>query len=98
MIENFVCFMDVFFDVMLFNVCGIYVLGIVVMVQEMYDVFVKVCGEEKLKFVREEIDEEVERLLKGWLQNVEFGNVKRIGLLFDEMCEQIFLEYVDSLK
>lgn len=98
MIENFVRLMDAPSDAMPSNVRGIYAPGIVVTVQEMYDAFVKVCGEEKLKFVREETDEEAERLLKGWPQNAEFGNAKRIGLLFDETCEQIFLEYVDSLK
>ncbi|KAK0390949.1 hypothetical protein NLU13_0452 [Sarocladium strictum] len=98
MIENFVRLMNAPSDAMPSNVRGVYAPGIVVTVQEMYDAFVEVCGEEKLKLVREETDEEAERLLKGWPQNAEFGNAKRIGLLFDETCAQIFQEYVDSLE
>ena len=47
---------------------------------------------------REEVDEEAKRLLDSWPQTAEFGNATRMGLLFDESCEQIYREYVDSLK
>ncbi|KAH8178570.1 NAD dependent epimerase/dehydratase family protein [Sarocladium implicatum] len=98
MIENFVRLMDAPAKLMPENVRGVYAPGIVVTVQEMYDAFVKVCGKEKESLLKEETDEEAERLLKGWPQNAEFGNAQRLGLLFDETCEQIFQEYVDSLK
>lgn len=98
MIENFISVMNSPAELMPANVRGLYMPGIVVTVQEMYDAFVKVCGKEKLNLLREEPDAEAERLLKGWPQAAEFGNAQRMGLVFDQTCEQIFYEYVNSLK
>jgi nucleoside-diphosphate-sugar epimerase len=97
MIENFVRVMNAPSDAMPVNVRGVYMPGIVVTVQDMYDALAKVCGEDKLRLLREEPDAEAERLLRGWPQKVDAGNARRMGLLFDETCEQIFQEYVDSL-
>lgn len=98
MIENFVRVMNAPSDAMPSNLRAIYMPGITVTIQEMYDAFVTVCGADKLKYLKVQRDEEAERLLKGWPQSGDFGNARRIGLAFDENCVQIFQEYVDSLK
>ncbi|KAJ4325089.1 hypothetical protein N0V84_003632 [Fusarium piperis] len=98
MVENCVRVMKAPSDAMPRHIRAVYMPGIVVTIQEMIDAFVKVCGEDKLKLLREESDAMAERLLRSWPQNVEFGNAKRMGLAFDESCEQIFQEYVNSLK
>ena len=64
----------------------------------MYEAFEKVCGKEKLKLLRYEHDSEAERLLHSWPQASDFGNARRLGLLFDESCEQVYQEYVNSLQ
>lgn len=97
MIENFVRVMKAPTDVMPSHVRAIYMPGISVTLGEMYEAFEKVCGQERLKLLRYEPDAEAERLLNSWPHTAEFGNAKRIGLLFDENCQQVFQEYVDTL-
>ncbi|KAF4988557.1 hypothetical protein FDECE_14989 [Fusarium decemcellulare] len=98
MVENCVRVMQAPSDSMPEHIRAIYMPGIIVTIQEMMDAFIQVCGEERLKFLREEPDAAAERVLRSWPQNVEFGNAKRMGLIFDESCENIFQEYVDGMK
>ncbi|KAI1266527.1 hypothetical protein F5Y18DRAFT_360100 [Xylariaceae sp. FL1019] len=98
MIENFERVMKAPADAMPAHIRAIYMPGISVSVEEMYAAFTKVCGEDKLKYLRVERDAEAERLLNSWPQTSDFGNARRIGLAFDQDCVQIFSEYVDSLK
>lgn len=98
MVENCVRVMKAPSDCMPQHIRAVYMPGIIVTIQEMIDAFVKVCGKEKFKLLREEPDAAAERLLRSWPQDVEFGNSKKMGLIFDESCEQIFQEYVDSLE
>ncbi|OAL01521.1 NAD(P)-binding protein [Phaeosphaeriaceae sp. SRC1lsM3a] len=98
MIENFVRVMTAPADAMPSHVRAVYMPGISVTLGEMYAAYEAVCGKEKLGLLKEEVDEEAKRLLDSWPQTAEFGNATRMGLLFDENCEQIYREYVDSLK
>jgi nucleoside-diphosphate-sugar epimerase len=98
MIENFVRVMKAPADAMPAHVRAVYMPGISVTLGDMYTAYEAVCGKDKLGLLREEVDEEAKRLLDSWPQTAEFGNATRMGLLFDESCEQIYREYVDSLK
>ncbi|KAI1334229.1 NAD(P)-binding protein [Xylariaceae sp. FL0016] len=98
MIANLVRVMRVPGDAMPAHLRAIYMPGISVTVDDMYEAFTQVCGREKLGLLRVEQDVEAERLLYSWPQTAEWGNAKRLGLEFDESCVQIFQEYVDSLK
>lgn len=98
MIENFVRVMNASSDAMPSHIRAIYMPGISVTLGEMYDAFEEVCGKEKLGLLRTERDVEAERLLNSWPQSGTFGNAKRLGLVFDESCAQIYREYVDGLK
>lgn len=98
MIENFVQVMNAPADAMPAHIRAIYMPGISVTLGEMYEAFKEVCGKDKLKLLRTERDAEAERLLNSWPQTAEFGNAKRLGLVFDESCLQIYMEYADSVK
>jgi nucleoside-diphosphate-sugar epimerase len=98
MIENFVRVMNAPADAMPSHIRAIYMPGISVSLGEMYAAFEEVCGKEKLALLRTERDPEAERLLNSWPHTAEFGNAKRLGLLFDESCTQIYREYADSVK
>ncbi|KAI0483921.1 NAD(P)-binding protein [Xylariaceae sp. FL0804] len=96
--ENFMRVMDLPAESMPPHIRAVYMPGISVTLGDMYEAFEKVCGKERLGLLREERDEQAERLLNSWPQTADFGNARRLGLLFDESCVQIFQEYVDSLK
>ncbi|KAI0470100.1 NAD(P)-binding protein [Xylariaceae sp. FL0804] len=98
MIENFTRVMRAPADAMPAHVRAVYMPGISVTVGDMYEAFERVCGRDRLALLRVERDAEAERLLRSWPQTADFGNAHRMGLLFDESCEQIFREYVDSLE
>ncbi|RYN32290.1 hypothetical protein AA0114_g12102 [Alternaria tenuissima] len=98
MIENFVRVMKAPTDAMPAHIRAVYMPGVSVTLGEMYAAFEAVCGKDKLGLLREEMDEEAKRLLDSWPQTAKFGNATRMGLLFDESCEQIYREYADSLK
>jgi hypothetical protein len=98
MIENFVRVMKASTDAMPAHMRAVYMPGISVTLGDMYAAFEAVCGKHKLGLLREEVDEEAKRLLDSWPQTAKFGNATRMGLLFDESCEQIYREYADSLK
>ncbi|KAF4636077.1 hypothetical protein G7Y89_g2008 [Cudoniella acicularis] len=72
--------------------------GIGVTVQEMMDALAKVGGEDKLKLLREETDEGMERILRSW--GTEFDNKLAYGLGFqrDVTFEQAVRDYKESLK
>ncbi len=72
--------------------------GIGVSVQDMMDALAKVGGEDKLKLLREETDEDMERILRSW--GTKFDNRLALGLGFreDGTFEQAVRDYVESLK
>ncbi|KAL5120811.1 hypothetical protein ACEQ8H_001292 [Pleosporales sp. CAS-2024a] len=98
MMENFVRVMKAPTESMPSHVRAVYMPGISVTLGEMYAAFEALCGKEKLGLLKEEVDQEAKRLLDSWPQTAEFGNATRMGLLFDQDCEQIYREYLDSLK
>lgn len=71
--------------------------GISVSVQELRDALAKVGGEERLGFIREETDPEMERILRSWAVRVDDSTAIKLGLKRDENAESIVREYVDSI-
>jgi len=71
--------------------------GIGATVQEMMDALAKVGGEDKLKLLREETDEEMERILRSW--GTEFDNslAYQLGFRKDVSFEQAVRDYKDNL-
>lgn len=65
---------------------AVYIPGMIVTIQGMIDPVV------------EKLDTEAKRVLKSWMQDLEYSNAKRIGLIFDNSCKQIFQGYLDTLK
>ncbi|ATY59022.1 NAD(P)-binding domain [Cordyceps militaris] len=96
-VENLVRVMEAPAEVMPPHLRAVYLPGISVTVGEMRRAVGEVCGRDKLALISVERDPEAERLLQSWPQTADFGNAKRMGLVFDSSCEQIFQEYVDSL-
>lgn len=72
--------------------------GIGVTVQEMMDALAKVAGEDKMKYLREETDEGMERILRSW--GTEFDNrlAYELGFRRDVSFEQAVRDYIESLK
>jgi nucleoside-diphosphate-sugar epimerase len=70
--------------------------GIGVSIQEMMDALVRVAGEEKLRFLKEETDPVTERILRSW--GVEFDNslAYDIGFRKDGSFEQAVRDYIAS--
>ncbi|KAH8708864.1 hypothetical protein HC256_008800 [Beauveria bassiana] len=89
MTENFVRVMESPGDAMPAHIRAVYMPGIFVTVGDMVRAVGAVCGEEKLALLKVERDVEAERLLKSWPQTSDFGDAKRLGLVFDSDCEQI---------
>jgi nucleoside-diphosphate-sugar epimerase len=72
--------------------------GIGVSVQDMMDALAKVCGEDKLKLLREETDEDMERILRSW--GTEFDNklAYSLGFARDVSFEQAVRDYKATLE
>ncbi|KAI1275656.1 hypothetical protein F5Y07DRAFT_169087 [Xylaria sp. FL0933] len=72
--------------------------GVSVSIQELMDALAKYGGEDKLKFLKEETNPELERILRSWSPDFDTTTPMRLGLTKDESAEDIVKEYVDSLK
>ncbi|KAI0423945.1 hypothetical protein F5Y09DRAFT_167272 [Xylaria sp. FL1042] len=72
--------------------------GVSVSIQELMDALAKHGGEDKLKFLREETDPDMERILRSWSPDFDTSTPMRLGLTKDESADDIVKEYVDSLK
>ncbi|RDL30111.1 Uncharacterized protein BP5553_10389 [Venustampulla echinocandica] len=72
--------------------------GFGVSVQDMMDAFAKVAGEDKLRFLREETDEGMERILRSW--GTEFDNKLAYDLGFrrDDGFESAVRDYIEGLE
>lgn len=70
--------------------------GIGVTIQEMMDALAKVGGQDKLSLLREETDEEMERILRSW--GTDFDNTKayNLGYRKDVSFEQAVRDYQDG--
>ncbi|KAI1815464.1 hypothetical protein GGS20DRAFT_543184 [Poronia punctata] len=72
--------------------------GVSVSIQELMDALKKYGGEDKLKFLKEETNEELERILRSWSPDFDVSTPLRLGFVKDESGEDIVREYVESLK
>ncbi|KAL2258769.1 hypothetical protein VTK26DRAFT_7792 [Humicola hyalothermophila] len=96
-VENLVRVLEMRSDVLPRHVRQIMFPGVSVSVQELRDALARYGGEDKLALIREEEDEEVGRILKGWAQDFEIGTALRLGLVRDEGADEIVRQYVESL-
>ncbi|EXJ86365.1 alcohol dehydrogenase [Capronia epimyces CBS 606.96] len=72
--------------------------GIAVTIQEMLDALVKVGGEDKLKYVKEEHDENLARILYSWAYNYDNSLALSLGFKAPESFEQAVREYVEYVE
>ncbi|KAI1433308.1 hypothetical protein GGR50DRAFT_669516 [Xylaria sp. CBS 124048] len=72
--------------------------GVSVSIQELMDALAKYGGEDKLQYLREETDPDVERILRSWSPDFDMTVSMGLGLVKDESGEEIVKEYIDSLK
>ncbi len=72
--------------------------GVSASIQELMDGLAKYGGEDRLKFLREEADPGLERILRSWAQDFDVTTPLKLGLTKDERAEDIVKEYVESLK
>lgn len=71
--------------------------GISVTVQELLDALVKVGGQDRLQYVKEETDPVMERMLRSWPLRIDDSTALRLGLKRDESAESLVREYADSM-
>ncbi|KAG8169607.1 hypothetical protein KVR01_000352 [Diaporthe batatas] len=72
--------------------------GISVTVQELLDSLAKVGGEDRLKYIKEETDVNMERILRSWPLQVDDSAAVKLGLKRDESAESLVREYVESIR
>lgn len=71
--------------------------GIAVTVQELLDALVKVGGEDRLQYVKEETDPVMERILRTWPRKVDDSTAMRLGMKRDESAESLVKEFKESM-
>ncbi|KAI5868405.1 NAD(P)-binding protein [Durotheca rogersii] len=72
--------------------------GISVSVQQLVDALARHGGADRLRYLREEPDPALERILRSWAPEVDTATARRLGLLQDESADALVKQYVDSLK
>ncbi|KAI2606815.1 NAD(P)-binding protein [Hypoxylon fragiforme] len=72
--------------------------GVSASIQELLDALAKHGGEDRLKFVSEETDPNLERILRSWAPEMDTSTSLRLGLVKDESPDALVKQYVDSLK
>ncbi|KAI1102800.1 NAD(P)-binding protein [Jackrogersella minutella] len=72
--------------------------GISVSVQELMDALAKHGGEDKLKYVKEEPNPELERIIRSWAPELDTTTPLKLGLVKDESADALVKQYIDSLK
>ncbi|KAI1458056.1 NAD(P)-binding protein [Annulohypoxylon moriforme] len=72
--------------------------GISVSIQELMDALAKHGGEERLKFLKEENDPDLERILRSWAPELDTTTPLKLGLIKDESADALVKQYTDSLK
>ena len=71
--------------------------GLLATVQDMRDALAKVCGEDKLEYVKEEHDEPVAKILYSWAYNFDNKLAYSLGYKADVSFEQSVREYVEYM-
>ncbi|KAI0387765.1 NAD(P)-binding protein [Hypomontagnella monticulosa] len=72
--------------------------GISVSIQELMDALAKYGGEDKLKYLKEVSDSDLERILRSWAPELDTTTPLKLGLIKDESADTLVKQYVDSLK
>lgn len=72
--------------------------GIQATVQDMMDALAAVGGEDKLKYIKEESDPEIERILRSWAYNFDNQLALSLGYKPDSSFEMAVREYVEWLE
>ncbi|KAI2620081.1 NAD(P)-binding protein [Hypoxylon sp. NC1633] len=72
--------------------------GISVSIQELLDALAKYGGADKLQFVREETNPDLERILRSWAPELDTAAPVKMGLVRDESADALVKQYIDSLK
>lgn len=72
--------------------------GLTVTIQEMLDALAKVGGEDRLKYVKEEHDEALVRILKSWAYNFDNSLGLSLGFKAPESFEAAVREYVEFME
>ncbi|KAI6085339.1 NAD(P)-binding protein [Hypoxylon rubiginosum] len=72
--------------------------GISVSVQELMDALAKYGGEDKLKYLKEETNPDLERILRSWATEIDTTTPLKLGLVKDESADALVKQYIDSLK
>ncbi|KAI2637222.1 NAD(P)-binding protein [Hypomontagnella submonticulosa] len=72
--------------------------GISVSIQELMDALAKYGGEDRLKYLKEVSDPDLERILRSWAPELDTTTPLKLGLIKDESADSLVKQYVDSLK
>ncbi|KAI1770277.1 NAD(P)-binding protein [Hypoxylon cercidicola] len=72
--------------------------GISVSIQELMDALAKYGSEDKLKYLKEETNPDLERILRSWAPEIDTTTPLKLGLIKDESAEALVKQYIDSLK
>ncbi|KAI1386516.1 NAD(P)-binding protein [Hypoxylon trugodes] len=72
--------------------------GISVSTQELMDALAKYGGEDKLKYLKEETNPDLERILRSWAPELDTTTPLKLGLVKDESADTLVKQYIDSLK
>ncbi|KAL1842473.1 hypothetical protein VTJ49DRAFT_5210 [Mycothermus thermophilus] len=96
-VENLVRLMRMESAVLPGHVRQVLLPGVSVSVQELREALVKYGGEDKVRWIREEEDEGVERILRSWPEDFEIEEGLRLGLVVDEGAEGIVRDYIQGL-
>lgn len=72
--------------------------GISVTVQDLLDALVKVAGQDRLQYVKEETDPIMERILRTWPLRVDDSTAIKLGMKRDESAESLVREYQETMS
>jgi len=62
------------------------------------DALAKVAGEDKLKYIKEESDPALEKILRSWAWNFDNTLAYKLGYQADTSFEQAVKDYMESLQ
>lgn len=97
LIENLLCVLKLPSDVLPEHIRWLNFPGISVTVQDLLDALVKVGGEDRLQYFKEETDAVMERILRSWPQRVDDSTAMRLGLKRDESAEGLVREFKETM-
>ncbi|KAI0161174.1 NAD(P)-binding protein [Hypoxylon sp. FL1284] len=72
--------------------------GVSVSIQQLMDALAKYGGEDKLKYLKEETNPDLERILRSWAPEIDTTTPLKLGLVKDESADALVKQYIDSLN